>query len=365
MNMDNYASENVMMIDKRKFTMEDLTSRVLVTINAKLPRGWHDETFKKTTRVAKDSGGFKLLQEPQLAESFSVDRLIDEHNRIGYGANDIIVSADFPVPNDAGLPSREVRARQVTSVDWYEQMKEKIPQTVPVLHGRTTREIEAHMEMYGETEMVCVGSNLALGTPSNVVGRLGQGKKRGEASQVVSKENLWKRIIETMKILDDRDVFLLGAGGMNAAPIAALLGATAVDATSWRVNAMLKQVFATDYGRFIKVGSRNDNMDKLWAQDFLESRTTDESYPFFGMNLKGLQRLLRTSNDARSVHNLWESQNDATRVSEFESDPEGLHQMLKQRFTSSGWSDWKNLKLLDKAIEARRSVKPIENFAKA
>ena len=67
---------------------------------------------------------------------------------------------------------------------------------------------------------------------------------------------LWFDAIDMMSEVrnNERPVFLLGAGGMNAAPIAALLGAKSVDATSWRLNAMMKKIFCTNHGRYINMG---------------------------------------------------------------------------------------------------------------
>ena len=372
--MDNFASDNAEMISQRAINIADLIDTVLVTLNAGLPDDWHHKTFKHNTKVAKDSGGFQFLMNPEKAEGFDVDRLIRDHHRVGFGKQDIIITADVPIPTGVELDGTTITKRQNQTISWFDEMRKTIPQTAPVLHGQTVQQIKGHLEMYGlnDSELVCLGSNLAQ-AQTRVMDRVGKGKERGkETTKKVPKLQLWKRNIECIKQLGEHPLFLLGAGGMNAAPIAALLGAECVDASSWRLNGMMRQIYDTKHGRFIKCGTKTRNIEKPIFQDFLKERLADEDYIFHGMNVEDLTRGFSADGTAgtemRCYHNLWELNRDAEVVSEFEDDPCGLVNMLKKRWSSSGWTDHQNLKILDmaaKAVNYASVQKSLFNFARA
>lgn len=363
------------MISQRAINIADLTDTVLVTLNAGLPDDWHHKTFKYNTKVAKDSGGFQFLMNPEKAEGFDVDRLIRDHHRVGFGKQDIIITADVPIPTGVELDSATITNRQVQTTTWFERMRKTIPQTAPVLHGQTVRQIRNHFDMYSlnDSELVCLGSNLAQGQ-TRVMDRVGKGKQRGkETKNLIPKLKLWKRNIDCIKQLGENPLFLLGAGGMNAAPIAALLGAECVDASSWRLNGMMRQIYDTKHGRYIKCGTKKSrNIESPIFQDFLKERLTDDDYIFHGMNVEDLTRAFSADGtvgtEMRCYHNLWELKRDAEVISEFEDDPCGLVNMLKKRWSSSGWTDHQNLKILDMAAQAVNYAsvqKSLYNFARA
>jgi len=372
--MENYASDNAEMIGQRTVNISELTDTVLVTLVEGLPDNWHHKTFKRKTKVAKDSGGFQFLLNPEKAVGFDVDRLIQDHHRVGFGTNDIIITADVPIPTGIALEASIIKERQQQTVSWFDQMRESISQTVPVLHGQTPREVKEHLAMFGlnDKEMVCLGSNLAQGQ-TRVMDRVGGGKQRGKkTTKKIPRRALWKRNIECIKQVEETPLFLLGAGGMNAAPIAALLGATAVDASSWRLNGMMRQIYDTEHGRFIKCGTKQRNIERPIFQDFLKGRLQEEDYPFFGMTVKNLTRAFSANGtigtEMRSYHNLWETNRDAKVISTFEDDPDGLVRMLEKRWTSSGWTDHQNLKILKMAASAVKHAsvpRELANFARA
>lgn len=356
----NYTSEHTAQMGAKEWNIADVTDSVLVTLTDNLRPGWHFENFTNDHFVAKDSGGFELLMNPEKAEGFDVEGLIERHKEVGFGPNDTIISADFPIPRKEGISNKETLQRQLTSKVWYDQMKAEIPLTVPVVHGRTAEDIEAHMEMYelDETQEVCLGSNLAQAKP-RVYDHL---KKGGQATETIrrpSTTELWLEAIEMMAVVrnNERPVFLLGAGGMNAAPIAALLGATAVDATSWRLNAMMRKIFCSDHGRFIRLGMK-PNYEQDWAKAFLQDRLQDDYYPFAGMTFEELIRAFQLGGAAGTevckLHNIYEMDRDAKRVSEYEGDPDGLAAMLVTRYNST-WRDHANLRVLDAALASVKS----------
>lgn len=359
--MLNYMSEDIDMIEKSKVKIDKINDAVLVTVRGDLPDGWHQDTFESKTKVAKDSGGFQFLGQPELAETFDVDELIHNHKRIGFGRHDTIMSADFPIPTGVDMDKNEVIRRQMISVEWYDRMQSQIRQTIPVLHGQTVQEILNHKDMYGlnSEKMVAVGSNLSQSTVP-VMGRMKNGKLRGQKASVIPRNVIWQRIFEIMPDLDRQEVFLLGAGGMNAAPLAALLGAKSVDATSWRLNAKMFAIYDTTHGRFIRCGSKNgNNIMNQRHQEFLSMRLKDEDYPFYGMSLKDFTKVLQLegakATEIRGIHNAWELKKDNEVYNEYEGDPEGLAKMLEKRWTSTNWTDHQNLKLLNKAKECIKS----------
>ncbi len=366
LNMDNYASELNECLNRRNLPLDRFSDAVLVTIDRDLPTGWHHDSFDSKTKVAKDSGGFKLLMNPELSETFDVRALIERHKNIGFGNQDIIISADFPIPTGQPLSAGEKERRQVLSVDWFDTMRKEIPQTIPALHGQNLDEILHHKGMYGvDSEMVALGSNLAQTTP-NVMGRLKNGKLKGKEVELTSRKDVWSRIFETLPALQT-DVFLLGAGGMNAAPLAALIGAKAVDATSWRLNARMFSIFNTVNGRYVKCGESKNNLMATKNQEFLAMRLQDENYPFHGMRLKDLNRVFQSTGakatEVREIHNVWEMKKDSEVYNEFEGDPEGLALLLEKRWRSSGWTDYQNIKRLSRAVDvAKSSTRELELF---
>jgi len=357
----NYTSEHTAQMGTKHWKIGDVTDSVLVTLaGADLPKGWHFENFTEDHKVAKDSGGFELLMNPSLARSFDVDALISKHIDIGYGPKDTIISADFPISRAFPITSEEALQRQTTSTQWYNRMKLEIPLTVPVVHGRDPDEMENHLEMYelDEKQEVCMGSNLAE-AKARVYDHMKKGGQVKAKKGRPSTTKLWLDVIEMMKVVrnNEREVFLLGAGGMNAAPIAALLGATSVDATSWRLNAMMRKIFCTDHGRYIRVGM-NPNYEQDWAKDFLEERLQDENYPFAGMTFEELIRAFHLRGAAGTevckLHNIYELDRDAQRISDYAGDPDGLASMLTDRFHST-WKDSNNLRVLDAALASIKS----------
>ena len=196
-----------------------------------------------------------------------------------------------------------------------------------------------------------------------------RGKKK---TKNIPRGTLWARNIECVKQIGDNPLFLLGAGGMNAAPIAALLGAEAVDASSWRLNGMMRQIYDTEHGRFIKCGTKQRNIERPLFQDFLKQRLSEDDYPFHGMTVDNLTKAFSADGtigtEMRCYHNLWELDKDAKVISTFEDDPDGLVKMLEKRWMSSGWTDHQNLKILKMAASAVKHASvpgELANFARA
>lgn len=361
--------------EKDPTDLRNRTDTVLITIKNNLDDGYHENTFDLNRhKIAKDSGGFNFLGNPELALDFNVDGLIEKHKKIGVHETDIIISADFPVPRFAGISANEMKDRQQMTRDWFEQMTVDIPQTIPVLHGLTAADLIANQFDYdlAKGTMVAVGSNLAQ-TTHRIYDKLNGGKKGATAKKLVSKKMIWDTIIDTAAGLrrEDREFFMLGAGGMNASKLCALLGANCVDATSWRGNAMLRQIFDTVHGRYIKVGDERNNMNREWAQQHLREIWNDETYPFgreAGLTFNDMTYLLRTSNDARCAHNVWELEADSKRLTEYEDDPDGLYRHLKAGWSSTSWTDYQNLKRLDQAYASINDASvqtTFDNFAKS
>lgn len=343
----NFASEQWQLIND-DWNLSNHTESVLVTIGGNNIADWHNKTFERSIKVAKDSGGFALLMKPQLAKSFDLDKLIRQHKLVGYYDHDIILSADFPIPRNMGLSDEEIRYRQQKSVDWYNLMKSEIPQTIPVIHGTNTEEFENHIEMYGlkDKETVAVGSNLAQSTP-RVLGQTGH--------KIVSRSILWKTIREMMSVMrkHEFDSFLLGAGGMSAAPEAALLGTKFTDATSWRLNAYQWALFCPERRQYIHCGDKKNNLEKEWVENYLRECLEDENYPL-GRNLAGndyrslieaLRGVNRTGTEgsrARQIHNLYVQEKDAEWIRTYEDDPEGLGKALIQQHELNSEQGWRN-----------------------
>jgi hypothetical protein len=364
--LTNYTSDHCQLLEKRPWDITEYTDSILIKLTD-IPDttegGWHQRVFKPQTKVAKDSGGFAFLRDPELAENFSVQELIEKHRRVGITDTDDIISADFPIPRYTNIPQAEVERRHQISVDWHQEMTSEIPTAMPVLHGRMAADIVHHYEMYGlsDGEPVALGSNLSQGT-SRVMSRIGaNAKPQPSEGRKVGRYELWTTITDMMSTIRHNPVFLLGAGGMNAAPIAALLGARAVDATSWSLNAMSRAIFCTDQGQFIRFGTVRPNADQTWAEDFLATRLKDESYPLCtdrtGLNLKDLKHLFTSDGskacELRMIHNISELDRDTEMISEYAGDPDGLADLLRKRY-NTGWKDTMNLKILDMALASIR-----------
>ena len=125
--MDNYTGDNTGHLRKnRAYDMAEQTDTILVTVDDGLKDANHQTVFKPNTRVAKDSGCFPLLLWPELADKFSVRKLLDLHHLFGVNDSDVIISADFPMPRNRSITQEEVLRRQRISVNWYNQMREEI-----------------------------------------------------------------------------------------------------------------------------------------------------------------------------------------------------------------------------------------------
>lgn len=364
--MDNYTSETACLIGRRPMDIRNQTDTILITVDEKLEDGYSTKLTKN--RVAKDSGGFHFLQNPEAAVGFDVNELIESHRRIGVNKDDIIIAADFPVPRFSNLSAQEVATRQQTSCSWFNEMSAAIPQTIPVIHGRNATEALDHLTNYNTDGMVGFGSNLAQST-QRVMSRIGAAKN-ASSHDLVRKEDLWQVIIETSEglLAQDRQFFLLGAGGMNAAKIATMLGAECVDATSWRLNAMTRKLMAADLGRFIRVGS-SSTTDKEWAQAHLRSIHDEDTYPFgkangytFDEMLAALSADKAIGTSARGLHNIWELDRDAQTLGELADDPDALYKHITGQWNTTGYHHSQNRKILQKAYETRTGSSPAEEF---
>tara|TARA_B100001287_G_scaffold276629_1_gene288316 strand:- start:6858 stop:7988 length:1131 start_codon:yes stop_codon:yes gene_type:complete len=364
--MKNYTSETASLIGKRPLDIRNHTETILITVDNKLEDGYSKKL--SSNRVAKDSGGFKFLMEPEKAEDFDVNTLVESHRRIGLNDNDIIIAADFPIPRFANLTDEEVINRQQTSCDWYTEMKEVIPQTIPVIHGRNAKEILYHLNNYNTDGMVGFGSNLAQST-HRVMSRIGAAKT-DSTKPLVSKSDLWQVIIEASEELlqQDRKFFLLGAGGMNAAKIATMLGAECVDATSWRLNAMTRRLMDAEHGRFIKVG-RDSTLHKEWADSHLRKAHQEDDHPFGyakGYAFDEMIALLSAdgaeATTARGLHNIWELDRDAKELSEMADDPDRLKQHILNQWQGTGYHHSLNKKILAQAYDIRKGASPADEF---
>ena len=359
--MQNFTSENAEYIGKRPYDVRELTDSMLITINDRIGDGFSHQEFTAKHQVAKDSGGFNFLQNPELASNFKVEDLVANHRRIGIKDNDIIIAADFPIPRFTGLTKNDVAERHKVSCDWFEQMHAEIPQTIPVIHGRTADEAIHHLNQYDIDNdiMVGFGSNLAQST-RRVMDRIGNANIKSETT-IVSKAKLWDVNLNTCEQLrkEEKDFFLLGAGGMNAAKIATMLGAKCVDATSWRLNAMLRQLMDCESGRFIKVGKKN-NLHKPWAANHMKKVWNTDSYPFSkaaGFTFKEMMDLLRSDGaggtSARGLHNVWEQDQDALELSTYNDDPDGLYRHIMKQWNKTSYHHSMNKKVLEKAWNSR------------
>ena len=364
--MENYTSETACLIGKRPMDIRDQTDTILISVDKKLEDGYSNKLTRN--RVAKDSGGFHFLQNPDAAADFDVNTLVETHRRIGVNDNDIIIAGDFPVPRFADLSDAEVAMRQQTSVDWFNEMKQEIPQTIPVIHGRNAVEVLNHLNEYHVDGMVGFGSNLAQAT-HRVMSRIGAAKA-DSTNPLVSKEDLWRVIIETSEglVREDRKFFLLGAGGMNAAKVATMLGAECVDATSWRLNAMTRRLMDAEHGRFIKVG-RTSTVHKEWADSHLRSVHMEDDYPFglaSDYNYDEMLALLSAdganATTARGIHNIWELDRDAKELSEMADDPDRLNRHILKQWEGTGYHHSLNKKVLQKAYESRKGASTADEF---
>ena len=85
------------------------------------------------------------------------------------------------------------------------------------------------------------------------------------------------------------------------------------------------------------------------------------------MKLEHLNKVFQShgskATEIRGIHNVWELKKDNEVYNEFEGDPDGLAKMLRKRWTSSGWTDHQNLKLLDRVERVvNSSTKELELF---
>lgn len=302
--------------------------------------------FRDENRLTLDSGGFDLLLDPERADEFDVDELIDRVNRLGLLEQDTIMSLDFPVPHGDAIPitSQEVLRRQKLTTSYYEQMKRKLPIDVhPIVHGRNYSEMKTHLGQYdlAANQMVAFGSNLALLKP-RLYKCIGNGK--GQTKTKIPKlKDTWDRIMEGILLLrkNEQNVFALGMGGQRASQVAFLLGAKEVDATSWWGYAMTGKMMLHELGKGVHVRDKHQNYTSTDVA-YIKSLWKDDEYPLSqaqtGLDWKTTWKGLRGPNEARkggldgttmrALHNIWSSDLDAQTCSDFAGDPDGLAKFL-------------------------------------
>lgn len=339
-------------LEGRGTLVQDQTDEIMFSMSptkmpSKILTGFRDN-FNTNNRLTLDSGGFDLLLEPERADEFDVDSLINKVKTVGLHEQDSIMTLDFPVPTGNAITTEEVIRRQQLTTGYYEKMKNGLDSQVhPIIHGRDHEELKHHLQGYdlesGQT--VAIGSNLALLKP-RIYKCIGKGKGQEKPTDLPTMHDTWQRIMEGISLLkkEDQQVFALGMGGQRASQVAYLLGANEVDATSWWNFAMTRKMMLHEIGKDIHVGTDSANytsedvayIKSLWNNDDypLSQALTGLTWDQLWTGLRGPNLAKKGGLDGtalRAIHNIWSSDEDAKTCSEFADDPDGLAAFLVNR----------------------------------
>jgi queuine/archaeosine tRNA-ribosyltransferase len=242
-----------------------------------------------------DSGGFALSTNPNARWTLRhVSEAIDEIPA------DIFVALDRP-PNPQDGAGDRMRKIQ-SSVRNYERLIARFPHKVimPVIHGRTHREIEKSISLIAEVSpepaWVGIGGMVPL-----------LQKRRVLSGWRSSTESFIALVVSmTRDHFRQSRVHVFGAGGTRTFPAMVALGADSADSIGWRQAAGFGSVFLPlKSQRTFKSGTDTAPRKVLGADDALDIKNCHCPICRTRITSIGRVQLLMKSFHNRSIHNAW------------------------------------------------------------
>jgi queuine/archaeosine tRNA-ribosyltransferase len=277
--------------------------------------------------VMVDSGGFALTLNP--SARWTVCHVEAAISEIG---GDIFVTLDYPPRYD---DSRHDRMRKIErGVKNFRVLTEVFPDKIimPVIHGRSIKEIERSIERVGRVtsrpQWVGLGGMVPLLRRQRA---LDEWPNSAEAFIAHALSLIRASFEGTM-------IHVFGAGGTRTFPAVCALGADSGDSIGWRHAAGFGSIFlplksqrVITWDRSEKAPRKELDKDDL---DYIQSCQC----PICGTRRKVDQRLrlLKSSFYNRSIHNAW------TLVNQFEAWPrtkEGLLSFIAEGKLGADWAD--------------------------
>ncbi|MBD3193311.1 MAG: hypothetical protein GF308_21935 [Candidatus Heimdallarchaeota archaeon] len=300
------------------------------------------ELFSRNHRLAYDSGGFQFLTK-KLTDPNPM-KTLETYERLDYQSHDLLLQLDLP-PAHHEPPQRRLELIQ-QSAAFYHQMVQHNQAIIPVVHGWTTKELTASLEMINDPDVIGLGSYLATNTRGITAVASGAAEEKLQRTKV---STVYRRLGQAMNLLfrqpTEADVFVLGAGNMNMLHLAFASGARFTDGSSWRTSASLFQIYVPEQATR-SVGSQRQTAAPLKTADLriLRGLHREDDYPFTAIPFRQLLDLFHMNGQTgfivRAVHNAYVLQVETRLANTFANDPDGYWRYLKKRWADSPF--WKS-----------------------
>jgi len=244
-----------------------------------------------------DSGGFALLNNPHARWTAStVAKLIDEVSA------DVYVSLDFPpVASDT---ENDRRSKIVRSFRNYRFLEDRFRQKVimPVVHGRTEREIDYSIDLLARTGRQ--PSWIGLG---GIVPLLQHRFLSGDVLRIGAEIFIATALRKIKRAFPKAKIHAFGAGGTRTFPAVAHFGADSADSIGWRQAAGYGSIFLPLKSQRVIVWRKASSPPRKLLNDADRNWLASCACP--ACKDRGSIRLrlrnLGQSFEKRSIHNAW------------------------------------------------------------
>lgn len=153
---------------------------------------------------------------------------------------------------------------------------------------------------------------------------------------------IFERLATALKLLRDKEVFLLGAANINFMHLGFLGGARMSDGSSWRIAARFWTIYLPEHVG-IPVGVKRNKFGNK-ELEILREIHQDPVYIFhevpFDTLLKAFKAHKKVGFTVRALHNAWVVKKEEEIANEFCNDPERYYQYLSKRWENSTY--WRN-----------------------
>jgi len=327
-------------------------------------------------RVAYDSGGFafllgKIKSPPDPKRTAQIYRIL------GYTEKDILIQLDLPPQY---YMSREERLKLIEkSAEYYWVMRSELGENLlGVVHGWTLEELKYSLSLLEDPDRVAHGCNfttmkvyvhdyiqkkrVALGS-YNVKSVLAErvATPSCTAEMVVCRKRVprrvvFERLVLSMNLLREKEVFVLGGSGPNSAHLLFFLGGKYIDGASWRLAAKLWRIYVPHLGEFSvgrkKIAKRLDGTAVATMKEYYRDFPCSLSFDEF------IKEISRSSGgfELRALWNAFVLKIEEKIANEYSADPDRYYVYLRKRWDKSPY--WK--KILDFCY--RRIVRPYIHY---
>jgi queuine/archaeosine tRNA-ribosyltransferase len=244
-----------------------------------------------------DSGGFALLNNPQARWTAStVAKLIDEVSA------DVYVSLD--VPPLASDTDSDRRGKIVRSFRNCRYLKDRFHQKIimPVVHGRTDREINYSIELLARLNRQ--PSWVGLG---GIVPLLQHRFLSGDVLKIGAEIFIATALLKIKRAFPKAKIHAFGAGGTRTFPAVAHFGADSSDSIGWRQAAGYGSIFLPLKSQRVIVWGKAsspprkllNDADRNWLASCVCPACKDRG------SIQLRIKTLRQSFEKRSIHNAW------------------------------------------------------------